>query len=184
MWKPSYAIYVLLLVAASFLAGAWYSQRGANPGSAPGGRRILYYIDPMHPAYKSDKPGIAPDCGMQLEPVYADGGTSGAEGTDPSSLPAGTVQINPERQQIIGIQVGQVAKTPGIKGLRLLGRVTADETRIYRLNAAIDGWVRETFRNATGSLVKKDEVLATFYSPEFLSAQQAYIYTLGSLDRF
>jgi RND family efflux transporter MFP subunit len=24
----------------------------------------------MHPAYKSDKPGIAPDCGMKLEPVY------------------------------------------------------------------------------------------------------------------
>ena len=28
----------------------------------------------MHPAYKSDKPGIAPDCGMKLEPVYAEGG--------------------------------------------------------------------------------------------------------------
>src|SRR5579864_4674341 len=24
----------------------------------------------MHPAYKSDKPGNAPDCGMKLEPVY------------------------------------------------------------------------------------------------------------------
>jgi len=35
---------------------------------------VLYYVDPMHPAYKSDKPGIAPDCGMKLEPVYADGG--------------------------------------------------------------------------------------------------------------
>ena len=26
----------------------------------------------MHPQYKSDKPGIAPDCGMKLVPVYAD----------------------------------------------------------------------------------------------------------------
>jgi Cu(I)/Ag(I) efflux system membrane fusion protein len=34
---------------------------------------ILYYVDPMHPAYRSDKPGIAPDCGMELVPVYADG---------------------------------------------------------------------------------------------------------------
>ena len=34
--------------------------------------KILYYVDPMHPSYKSDKPGIAPDCGMQLTPVYAD----------------------------------------------------------------------------------------------------------------
>lgn len=34
--------------------------------------KILYYVDPMHPTYKSDKPGIAPDCGMQLTPVYAE----------------------------------------------------------------------------------------------------------------
>ena len=94
MWKPSYAIYLLLLVVASFLAGTWYSKRGANPASAQGGRRILYYIDPMHPAYKSDKPGIAPDCGMQLEPVYADGGSAGEaeKGDGPASsvaLPGG-----------------------------------------------------------------------------------------------
>ena len=34
----------------------------------------------MHPAYKSDKPGIAPDCGMKLVPVYAD-----AAGSAPST---------------------------------------------------------------------------------------------------
>ena len=32
--------------------------------------KTLYWYDPMHPAYKSDKPGIAPDCGMQLVPQY------------------------------------------------------------------------------------------------------------------
>jgi RND family efflux transporter MFP subunit len=39
---------------------------------APGERKILYWQDPMHPAYKSDKPGKAPDCGMDLVPVYAE----------------------------------------------------------------------------------------------------------------
>ena len=43
-----------------------------------------------------------------------------------------------------------------------------DETLIYRLNASADGWIRKTFNNSTGSVVKKDEVLATFYAPEFL----------------
>jgi Cu(I)/Ag(I) efflux system membrane fusion protein len=39
----------------------------------------------MHPAYKSAKPGIAPDCGMQLEPVYeGDEARAGAG----SSVPA------------------------------------------------------------------------------------------------
>src|SRR6516162_8008711 len=28
--------------------------------AASGDRKILYWYDPMHPAYKSDKPGIAP----------------------------------------------------------------------------------------------------------------------------
>src|SRR5919197_512089 len=34
-------------------------------------RRVLYYYDPMHPAYRSDRPGIAPDCGMKMVPKYA-----------------------------------------------------------------------------------------------------------------
>ncbi len=62
---------LLILVTATFASG--YVMR-ASKRSAPAGsqRRVLYYVDPMHPAYKSDKPGIAPDCGMRLEPVYAD----------------------------------------------------------------------------------------------------------------
>ena len=35
-------------------------------------RKILYWYDPMHPAYKSDQPGKAPDCGMDLVPKYSD----------------------------------------------------------------------------------------------------------------
>src|ERR1019366_4245315 len=34
------------------------------------------WVDPMHPAYKSDRPGIAPDCGMKLQPVYEGSGTA------------------------------------------------------------------------------------------------------------
>jgi RND family efflux transporter MFP subunit len=54
---------------AVFLASA---QRLEAAGQAsPGEGKILYYKDPMHPWYHSDKPGIAPDCGMKLVPVYA-----------------------------------------------------------------------------------------------------------------
>ncbi len=56
--------------------GRWYGPIGSPKQTAdtgPGGeRKILYWVDPMHPWYKSDKPGIAPDCNMPLEPVYAD----------------------------------------------------------------------------------------------------------------
>jgi len=64
---------VLLVAAVAF--GSGYVLRGRSAGgSSDNGRKVLYYVDPMHPAYTSDKPGIAPDCGMRLEPVYADGG--------------------------------------------------------------------------------------------------------------
>ena len=105
------------------------------------------------------------------------------EETDPSSLPPGTVRINSRKQQIIGIQVGQVEKKSFTHTIRFLGKVAPDETRIYFINATVDGWVTQTRPNTTGSLVKKNETLASFYSPEFLSAGQALLFALSSRDR-
>ncbi len=65
-------VLVLALAAAAFGGGYLVRARSSASASKAGERRILYYVDPMHPAYKSDKPGTAPDCGMALEPVYAD----------------------------------------------------------------------------------------------------------------
>ncbi len=79
---------LFLLLAIAFASG--WAIRASKPGaSAAQGRRVLYYVDPMHPAYKSDKPGIAPDCGMQLEPVYADDPT----GTSASGAAQGARKI-------------------------------------------------------------------------------------------
>ena len=48
------------------------TQRAEAADQASAGEgKILYYQDPMHPWYHSDKPGFAPDCGMKLLPVYA-----------------------------------------------------------------------------------------------------------------
>jgi RND family efflux transporter MFP subunit len=65
-------VLLLVVVAAAFGGGYLFRARGGQPSGTPGGRTVLYYVDPMHPSYKSDKPGVAPDCGMALEPVYAD----------------------------------------------------------------------------------------------------------------
>jgi RND family efflux transporter MFP subunit len=66
---------ILFFLLCGFLGGwgfhRWYEAKQAASGK--GERKILYWHDPMHPWYKSDKPGIAPDCNMPLEPVYADG---------------------------------------------------------------------------------------------------------------
>jgi YHS domain-containing protein len=132
----------------------------------------------MHPAYRSDKPGIAPDCGMALEPVYA--------GDDPTAnlqLAPGAVALSPEKQQIIGARVETVAKSSGARAIRTTGRVEADDNRVYRLTAVTDGRVQSLGDNPAGTLVKKDEVLATFYSKEFRNAEQAYLGSLTSVER-
>ena len=63
------AVGVVLLIAAGF-GGGWYFARRPGQADSTPQRKVLYYIDPMHPWYKSDKPGIAPDCNMPLVPVY------------------------------------------------------------------------------------------------------------------
>jgi membrane fusion protein, copper/silver efflux system len=99
------------------------------------------------------------------------------------SLSFGAVRITPERQQVIGIRVGLVEKKPVVHTFRILGRIAADEVRLYRVNASVDGWIQEVYPNSVGTLVKKDEVLATFYSPQFLDTQQAFIYALDAVAR-
>lgn len=132
--------------------------------------------------YRSGLP-VGPEKG---EPVtsqtQAAGGETGPAVTE-GEFPSGTVQVSPDKQQVIGIRLAPVEKSAATHTLRVLGRVAADETRIYPINAAVDGWIRQTHNNPTGTLVKKDEPLVTFYSPEFLSAQQAFIVSLGAIAR-
>ena len=158
-----------VLMALAFLAGTLYNQQNVNGHSETSKRRILYYHDPMHPSYRSDKPGVAPDCGMQLQPVYVD-------------TPEKGLHINAEKQQLIGIKVGHVETTPAPQSIRSAGRVAVDETRLYRLNAATDGWIHETQSNSVGSLVRKDQSLVTYYTRELRSAVQAYFYVLDRMQ--
>jgi membrane fusion protein, copper/silver efflux system len=180
MKRLLYPAIVLALVAAAYFIGSRRAQPVAGTTPAPPARRILYYVDPMNPAHTSDKPGKAP-CGMEMEPVWADEPAGAASGAF-RPLP-GTVRIPPEKQQLIGVQTGVVERKQMTHALRLLGRVAVDETRTYRINATVDGWINQALPFAAGSRVKKDETLATFYSPEFLSAGQALLFALNSMDR-
>ena len=153
MKKAVYAILLLLVLGGTYLLGAWSTQRAASPNSPGVARKILYYVDPMHPAYKSDRPGVAPDCGMELVPVYEDG-TWGGAGASTTGMPPGTVNVSPEKQQIIGVRVGQVEKRSGTSALRTLGRVALDETRVFRVTVPVDGLVREAGTIVTGNIVQ------------------------------
>jgi membrane fusion protein, copper/silver efflux system len=147
-----------------------YSQTGSKAV-----RQVLYYVDPMHPAYKSDKPGIAPDCGMPLEPVYAEDLRSAPKNSSGAEMSLGTVSIDSATQKLLGIRVASVGKSSATRRVRAVGRVVPEDTRVYRINSGVDGVIRETYNDSVGTPVKKDQKLATYYSPEFLSVASGFL---------
>jgi membrane fusion protein, copper/silver efflux system len=172
-------VLVLSAIVLSFLTGYWVRASRTASSSCPGGRRVLYYVDPMNPSFRSEKPGAAP-CGMPLEPVYAD---SAAPASDVSASSPGAVPVRADRQQLIGVTLSQAHTRTLRQSLRLLGRVAVDEARLYRLYSVTEGWVREAGRATTGSVVRKGEVLASFYTPEINAPQQTYLSTLATYER-
>jgi len=163
---------IVLVIAAAFAGGYGYGRwYGKTATSASAGRKILYWVDPMHPQYKSDKPGVAPDCGMKLEPVYAD-----SEGSPRlENLPPGTVTISPEKQQLIGVTYGTAEHETATESIRAAARVTLDETRIAKIQSKLEGWIDQVFVDFTGKAVQKGDPLLTVYSPEALATQQEYL---------
>jgi RND family efflux transporter MFP subunit len=145
----------------------------ARPGAA------LYYVDPMHPWYRSDKPGKAPDCGMDLEPVYGARNTVKAA----SAGDANVVAVTPEQERVAQLQTEIVQATPFAQELHTAGRVAPDEALTFAVSAGVDGWVRRVFSDQTGNRVKRGDVLATFYSKEISAPQQAFLYALESYER-
>lgn len=182
------SVVALAVVGGAFAAG--YATRTTSrstavaSGSAATERKVLYWVDPMHPAYKADKPGIAPDCGMTLVPVYADEG--GAAGGDDHAAqaqhPAGTIRVAPERQQLIGVRFATAEWDDRTRGLRTVGKVTYDETRVAHVHPRIDGWIEQVFVDFTGDLVKKGQPMLTIYSPEMLASQQELLLAARARD--
>ncbi|MBK9168102.1 MAG: efflux RND transporter periplasmic adaptor subunit [Bryobacterales bacterium] len=201
------AMTALLLMGTAFAAG--YFLRGG--GEAKQDRKVLYWVDPMHPSYKSDRPGIAPDCGMALEPVYADGAApeerkahyyfdpeqpdyrSENPGLNPETgnelvahyegdPPPGTFSVPRQKQQLIGVTYGVAEMTPVSHTIRAVGRVVADETRVHHVHTKIEGWIEEVGVDFVGQQVEHGQLLFRLYSPDLLAAQQEYLLALRARE--
>lgn len=150
-------------------AGAPKSASGAHAAE----KTILYWVDPMHPAYKSDKPGTAPDCGMDLVPVYE--GDAEPESAQTNVAGHSNVRLTTQRQQLIGVQTG-VAETRSIgRSVRTVGRVAVDETRLHKITTKFDGYIEKLYVDYTGKKVQRGQPLFSVYSPELLATQQEYL---------
>jgi membrane fusion protein, copper/silver efflux system len=164
---------VLVIVIGAFALGR-YSREPRPRSERAGTRRVLYWVDPMHPDYKSDHPGIAPDCGMQLAPVYAEDADN-ATRSPLALLPQGVVSIDGTTQGLLGIRTASVERSGAPHVIRVVGRVVPEDRRVYRINSGMEGFIRETYNDSVGVQVKKDQKLATYYGPELLSVASGFL---------
>ncbi|HTO99567.1 MAG TPA: efflux RND transporter periplasmic adaptor subunit [Myxococcales bacterium] len=130
---------------------------------------------PMHPTYVSDKPGDCPVCGMRLVPLEP--GEQGAlpDAGAPRADGYATVQIDPQRQQLIGLRTAPVVRAEIGAAWRTVGRVAVDETRVRRINVKVDGFVEKLHVDFVGKPVRQGQALFALYSPELVSAQNEYL---------
>ncbi len=86
-----------------------------------------------------------------------------------------TVEISPEKQQLIGVKTIEASVKPIHKTIRTTGRVEYDETRLSTINTKFEGWVERLYVDYTGKYVKKGEPVADIYSPELFATQMEFI---------
>jgi Cu(I)/Ag(I) efflux system membrane fusion protein len=160
------------------------------------------YYCPMHPTYKSDKPGNCPICSMKLvklenapsngqgkpeggsQPMPAMpgmkmGSDAGAQAAPETPAP-NAIFVAPRRQQLIGVHSVPVALKPLTKEIRTVGKVAYDETKVTHIHTKVTGYVEQVFADYVGQVVKRGDPLFTFYSPDLVATQEEYLLALRS----
>jgi Cu(I)/Ag(I) efflux system membrane fusion protein len=127
---------------------------------APGHRHaeLRFKVAPQHKGYTVETRGATP----------------------PREGGAQTIDLSPERQQLIGVVFAKVGRRPLELSLRASGRVEVDETRVDDVVLKYDAYVEKLFVDQTGQRVKAGQPLLQLYSPELLSAERDYLVALRS----
>ena len=139
---------------------------------------IFYFANPSNRA--APKEGAVQSGGQQHgQPPAAPAGESPPKSPDAAAkqepTPAPTIEIPPEKQQVIGVRSTPAAVVPLRKTVRTVGRVEYDERKLTTVNTKVEGWIERLYVNYTGTYVKKGERVADIYSPELWATQQEFI---------
>ncbi|HWQ40044.1 MAG TPA: efflux RND transporter periplasmic adaptor subunit [Burkholderiales bacterium] len=174
---------ILVALGAAAYGGFWYASRqemaasaasssathSPNPGGSEeqGGRKILYWHDPMFPQHKFDKPGKSPFMDMDLVPVYADEEQGSA------------VRIHPALTQSLGMRTAEARMGEFQRRVETVGAVQADERRITVVQSRAAGWLERLHVRAVNDPVRRGAPIAEVYAPELLAAQEEYLLLLS-----
>jgi membrane fusion protein, copper/silver efflux system len=139
----------------------------SEPVSQSGGKRILYYRNPMGLPDVSKTPK-RDSMGMDYIAVY--------EGEDDDGA---TVKISPGKLQRIGVRSEPVTLRVIAEPVRAPGTIQLDERRIAVISMRTEAFIDTVENVTTGSEVRKGQPLLRLYSPAIASAASEYLSTLS-----
>ncbi len=130
----------------------------------------LYWVAPMDSNYRRDKPGQSP-MGMDLVPVYADGGTGDDAGP-------GTIKISPEVVNNLGVRTAKAEMKALASKIKTVGYVMYDQDKIVHIHPRVEGWIEKLYVKAAGDPISEGQPLYEIYSPALVNAQEEYLLAL------
>jgi Cu(I)/Ag(I) efflux system membrane fusion protein len=133
-------------------------------------KKPIYWVAPMDANYRRDKAGKSP-MGMDLVPVYDDGGKGPNEG-------AGTIRISPEVMNNLGVRTSTASYKSLHTEINTVGYVTYDEDKLVHIHPRVEGWIEKLYVKAVGDPVKKNQPLYDIYSPALVNAQEELLLAL------
>ncbi len=127
----------------------------------------------MHPQIRLPKPGKCPICFMDLIPLQ----TSGHDDLGPREL-----RLTDAARQLARIQTTLVRRATAATEVRMVGKITYDETRRYSISAWVPGRLDSLYVDYVGERVRRGDPLAYIYSPQLLSAQEELVQALQAVS--
>jgi len=131
-------------------------------------KEILYWVAPMDPNYRRNKPGKSP-MGMDLIPFYSGADEGGS-----------SVRISPVVVQNLGVRTSKAELTRLWRGIDTVGYVDYDESKVSHIHLRTEGWIETLAVESEGERVKKGEFLFDVYSPKLVNAQEELVTALSS----
>jgi Cu(I)/Ag(I) efflux system membrane fusion protein len=128
----------------------------------------------MHPQIRATEPGLCPICSMELVPV-----SSGEEDEEATNLQG--LKLSDDAKKLIELETSTVRRIDLKPKVRLIGKITADESRLKTISARFSGRIEKLYVDYTGYEIKKGSRMADIYSPELISAQEELLQAIRSI---
>ncbi len=176
---PLWAVLVAVFLLGFLLRGGGEKgqDHGAMQASAEAGQQqATVWTCAMHPHIRQPEPGKCPICGMTLIPVKDDGGDE--------KLGPRQIKLGATARELAELQTAPVERRRATHTIRMPGRVSYDETRVFHITAWAGGRIDRLYVDYTGMLVRKGQLVAELYSPELYSAQEELLQAIKGQEQF